>query len=393
MTAEQPTLIVVDDDTEIAALIGQLGERAGFRPVIATDADAFFRAVEHDRSGAIVLDLQMPKLDGMEALRYLADQRSKASILIITGADSRTAASAEHYGTSRNLRMLGAVQKPFMPEDLLGTLRETRSRVQPLTVSDLREAIIANQLTIHYQPTIALTGGDADSIDSIEALIRWNHPERNILTAGSFLNLSDAGGLTEAITDFVLERGIEQLRAWHDGGLALTLRVNVNARLISDREFPDRLGALLREHDMEPRFLTLEINETAALASNPDTLDILTRLRLKAFNLSLDDFGAGCAHLRHLHSIPFSELKIDQSIIALFRPQSPAQRLIEGVIDLGHKLGMTVCAEGVESEETLSFLRGSGCDTAQGHCISRAVPAGEVRRAIAGWRSRRAGPH
>jgi len=391
MSTPLPTLIVVDDDGDIATLIGTIGERAGFQPLIATDADAFFAAVEQHGSDAIVLDLQMPQLDGMEALRYLADQHSKADILILTGADERTAASAERYGASRNLHMLGAMQKPFMPDELLATLKSTRARLRPLTVADLREAVLANQLTIHYQPTVALTGGDADSIDSLEALVRWDHPQRKLLTASSFLDISDAGGLTEAITDFVLERGIQQLRAWHDSDMALALRVNVSARLIADREFPDRLATLLHEHEIEPRFLTIEITEAAALESNPDTLDILTRLRLKGCHLSLDDFGSGCSNLRHLHSVPFTELKIDQSLVALYRPGSTAERLLEGVVELGHKIGLTVCAEGVESEAALEFLRAIGCDTAQGYGISRAVPASEVGRVIAEWRVRCAG--
>jgi EAL domain-containing protein (putative c-di-GMP-specific phosphodiesterase class I) len=182
-----------------------------------------------------------------------------------------------------------------------------------------------------------------------------------------------------------LRRGVEQLRAWRSQNFGIGLRVNVPAQLISDLDFPDRLHSLLLEHDIEPAMLTLEITETAMLDRQENTMDILSRLRIKEINLAIDDFGIGYSSLTQLFRMPFNEMKIDRSLVQKIPEHREARIMVEALVDLAHKLNLTTCAEGVEHPEALEFLHRVGCDEAQGYLISRPVAAQHVGEVLSRW--------
>jgi EAL domain-containing protein (putative c-di-GMP-specific phosphodiesterase class I) len=385
----QPILLTLDDDDEIADVLRAIGERAGFFVVPMTAADPFKEALRQYAPEVIVLDLQMPEMDGVEALRYLADQRIKAGIVLVTGMDERTIASAEQYGTSRGLKILATLQKPFHPEELLEKLLTAKAATQPLTAADLHKAMERDELAVYYQPTIKRFADGTWDITAVEALLRWNHPERGLLAPDAFIEMGETHGLSRAMTDLVIQRGIEQLKGWQAQKLDLGLRVNVAATLITDLGFPDRLQAVFTANEIEPSLLTMEITETAMLDQHADTFDILTRLRVKKINLAIDDFGIGYSSLTQLFRLPFNEMKIDRSLVAKVPQSKEARIMVEALIELAHKLNLSVCAEGVETDEALDFLDSVQCDSAQGFLVSPPVAPKELPDVIEGWNKRR----
>jgi EAL domain-containing protein (putative c-di-GMP-specific phosphodiesterase class I) len=187
------------------------------------------------------------------------------------------------------------------------------------------------------------------------------------------------------MTDFVLQRGIEQLKGWEAVRLRIGLRVNVAATLISDIAFPDRLERMLAEQSLDASSLALEITETAMLEQTPEALDILTRLRIKNIDLAIDDFGIGYSSLTQLFSMPFNEMKIDRSLVGKITESKEAWIMVDALVSLAHKLALTVCAEGVEDAATLEALSNFGCDYAQGYFVSPPVPAAEIPKIVARW--------
>jgi EAL domain-containing protein (putative c-di-GMP-specific phosphodiesterase class I)/FixJ family two-component response regulator len=380
-----PVLLVVDDDQDIVETICAIGVRAGFRTVSSTSSGRLRELVDSARPDAIVLDLQMPGDDGVSALRYLADARCAAKILLVTGMDERTIASAEQYGLRRGLAVVGAVQKPFDPDELRERLERTHAAIRPLTGADLAQAIDNGDLAVHYQPIIRRFADNTWDVAAVEALLRWNHPIRGLLTPDAFVSMGEQYGLSVAMTDFVLQRGIEQLKGWEAQRLRLGLRVNISATLIADVGFPDRLERLLIAQSVDPEALALEITETAMLEQTPEAFDILTRLRIKQIGLSIDDFGTGYSSLTQLFRMPFNEMKIDRSLVSRISESKEASIMVDALIALAHKLNLTACAEGVEDRATLEALGKFGVDFAQGYFVSTPVPAAEIPRIVAHW--------
>jgi EAL domain-containing protein (putative c-di-GMP-specific phosphodiesterase class I) len=389
MNDRAPVLLGLDDDQALCDVVQGIGEQAGFAVTVKTSARPFQESLRLLEPDVIMLDLQMRGMDGVQMLRYLADQSVDAGILLVSGMDERTIASAEQFGISRGLRMLGTLQKPFMAEELLEKLLFAKAATQPLTPADLRKAIEHGELRVYYQPTIRRFADGSWDIAAMEALVRWDHPERGMLAPGVFIEMSEEQGLGRAVTDFVIQQGVEQLKGWHAAKLNVGLRVNVPATLITDIDFPDRLEAILSGHEIDPSELTIEISEAAMLDKDSDTYDILTRLRVKNINLAIDDFGIGHSSLTQLFRMPFNEMKIDKSLVLRVPQSKEAKIMVDALVELAHKLNLTVCAEGVESEETLDFLTRVACDAAQGFLISPPIVAQAVPDVIRRWDAQR----
>ncbi len=385
MRDRSPVLLAVDDDQDIVDTITALGVRAGFQSTSSTTPERLGDILGQEAVDVIVLDLQMPGMDGVNALRYLADSNVTARILLVTGMDERTLAAAEQYGLRRGLRMLGALQKPFDPEELLLRLERVHAALRPITAEDLEHGIENGELVIYYQPIIRRFADNTWDVCAVEALLRWNHPIRGLVTPDSFIAMGETHGLSRAMTDFVLQRGIEQLKGWFAQRLRIGLRVNIAATLIADLGFPDRLEAMLAEQSLDADMLSLEVTETGMLEQTPETFDILTRLRIKNINLAIDDFGIGYSSLTQLFRMPFNEMKIDKSLVGKIVESKEAAIMVDALIALAHKLGLTVCAEGVEDAATLDMLEKFSCDYVQGYYISPPVPASEVPKIIARW--------
>jgi len=384
--ADNPNrLLVVDDEPDIVAFIEEVAADMGYA-VESTDGPAQFKTLlDGFKPSVVILDLQLPQADGVVLLRSLSDAGNGAKVLLISGMDRKVLSATQELGVSRGVAMLGLLPKPLMIEELEAKLAEAFQAVCNLDAAELQRGLDAGEIRPYYQPKAYLTDEGGWYINGAEALARWEHPEMGLVMPNEFIALAEETGKIGALTESMLLESIKQIRKWADEGEELRCSVNLPPSLVADLGFPDRVAALLKEHDVDGRLLTLEITETAVMLEPKLTMDILTRLRVKRIGLSLDDFGTGYSSLTQLYQMPFDELKIDRSLTMNIPNTREANTMVGSLIDLGHNLGLTICAEGVESRAALDLLATLGCDSCQGFFISRAVPPAEMRPLLERW--------
>jgi len=381
-------LLVMDDDPDVGSFFGQVGEDLGFEVRVLAEPERFAAMVLEFSPTVLLLDLQMPGRDGIELLRELASLDRRPKVLIASGLDSRVLTTAAELGTSMGVDIAGAFCKPIALDELEVLLVRLKSQNKVITANHLRQAIEQGQLVVHYLPKATLKSPGRWIIEGAEALVRWEHPEYGLLYPKDFIGLAEESGLIMEVTDFVFRASMEQARVWFANGLYMELGVNLSAQLLGDLRFPDRLLTLIRENNLDPSMVTIELTETAAMQDPSVALDILARLRVKNINLCLDDFGTGASSLTHLYRMPFSEVKLDNQFTNDMRLREDARALVEGLIYLAHKLKMRACAEGVEDEGTLAMLEAMHCDKIQGHLIGAAVRAKDLEAVVERWNSR-----
>jgi diguanylate cyclase (GGDEF)-like protein/PAS domain S-box-containing protein len=252
---------------------------------------------------------------------------------------------------------------------------ESRSPDQLSLVVELRGAIERNELVLHYQPKLHLRTG---IMTRVEVLVRWNHPKRGLLAPGVFIPLAERTGLIRSVTDWLLDRALEQCRNWQDAGAPIHVAVNISAKSLLDPALPQKVQAALTRWNVDPRFLKIEITESSIMADPAHALAILSMLQSMGVRLSVDDFGTGYSSLTHLRQLPIDEIKIDKSFVTTMTTNDADAAIVRTVIDLAHNLGKQVCAEGVEDEATWRMLADLRCDLAQGFYIARPMPADEL---------------
>jgi len=382
-------LLAVDDERDFLELVAELAQGVGYQVLTAHTAEGFRELFALHRPSLVLLDLQMPGMDGVEALRYLARQNTQTGIVLASGMDQRVLTSARQLGESLGLRMLGILQKPALVEDIEGVLKKHLQADDSISVDDLRRAVEEYELVVHYQPKLQRAGRDW-RVSGAEALVRWQHPQRGLLYPGQFLPLAEEHGLIASITDFVLTDAIRQVGHWRARGLNLGVAVNLAPRLVKDLEFPDRLTRILREYEVPAEQLTLEVTEAASLSDGDLVMDSFTRLRVRGVGLALDDFGVGTSSLTQLYKLPFSEVKIDRALIAEIPNNRAASVIARAIVELSHNLSLSVCAEGIETTEAFDFMDQAGCDALQGDFISKSIPAAEAELFMVAWSGGRA---
>jgi len=241
--------------------------------------------------------------------------------------------------------------------------------------AELRSAIEEDQMVLFYQPKLDLARG---CIDSVEALIRWQHPERGMIPPDQFIPLSEQRGLIGPLTEWVIQRALRQYKEWQQQGIFLQIAVNLSSRVLYDLSLPNKIESYLVELQLSPSALSLEITEEATMLDPERALTILNSLRKMGISLSIDDFGTGHSSLSYLKRLPVDEIKIDRSFVMEMEGSENDAKIVHATIDLSHNLGLKVVAEGVETEEALNILNDLNCDYAQGYYLSRPVPADEL---------------
>jgi diguanylate cyclase (GGDEF)-like protein len=245
-------------------------------------------------------------------------------------------------------------------------------------MAELREAIDNNHLALHYQPKVSLR---TSRIVGVEALVRWQHPRRGTVRPDQFIPLAEKTGLIQLLTQWVLEAALDQARAWKRKGWDLSVSMNLSARNIQDPYFPAQAASLLRENGLGSRGLTMEITESALLEDPAKASKVLTDLSRSGVQFSIDDFGTGYSSLAYLKHLPVSEIKIYRCFVMDLMANPDNATIVRSTIELGHNLGLSVVAEGVEDRQTWQGLAALGCDDAQGYYMCRPLPAD----ALEGW--------
>ena len=254
--------------------------------------------------------------------------------------------------------------------------KEARSRFG--IQDELRQAIDYGQLRLHYQPKLPLTG--LDEPIWMEALVRWEHPDRGLLQPADFLPLAEESGLIVELGRWVLTEACRQGRHWRDSrpGQSLAVCVNLAARQFHESQLAAEVEAALQTAGLTPDRLMLEVTESAMMQDVESAAATLRGLKPLGLKVAIDDFGTGYSSLSYLHHFPVDCLKIDRSFIANLESATHTRFLVQGIISLAHALGLTVAAEGVETSEQLAQLRGMGCDFAQGYYLARPLPADQA---------------
>ncbi|MCH9782515.1 MAG: EAL domain-containing response regulator [Gammaproteobacteria bacterium] len=392
-------LLVLDDDPDIGQTVRNMAENLGYQCRVTTRPDDFFEALDGWRPSHILLDLVMPEMDGMEVIRHLADRRCDATLIISSGLGNRVIDAASRAASQHQLNMAGVLAKPFSIRDLRALLgrqppaspvpRPVAGAMPEITPAMLADAIQTNQIGLVYQPKVRCA---EDTVTvGFEALARWTHPQWGPIPPDRFILLAEREGLIEPLTRKVLVQACATMaairrtrgRAADDWSMA----VNLSARCLTHFDMADKLVTLCQLHGLEPRHLTLELTETAAMEDGVLALDLLTRLRMKGFQLAIDDFGVGYSSMVQLARLPFSELKLDKAFVIAADHSREARTIIKSAVDLGHQLDLKVIAEGVETDAALAFLRETGCDFMQGYYIARPMEGED----IGGWLEDREG--
>jgi len=237
---------------------------------------------------------------------------------------------------------------------------------------DLRDALAREQFVLHYQPQVAL---DDEGVVGAEVLVRWEHPRHGLVLPGEFIGLCEELGLIGALSNLVMTDALTELQGWHARGLPTRLALNISPAQFRAPGIELTVERILKETGVDPSAIELELTETSVIDHTQTALDSLHRLCALGVTLSLDDFGTGYSSLSYVRRLPVSKLKIDQSFIHNLVTNRSDRSIVEGIIQLCHKLQLTVVAEGVETNEQHKLLREMGCDAIQGRLFSPPVPA------------------
>jgi diguanylate cyclase (GGDEF)-like protein/PAS domain S-box-containing protein len=251
--------------------------------------------------------------------------------------------------------------------------------------NDLRHAVERGELAVHYQPQIDLRAG---GIVGFEALVRWRHPQRGMVSPAEFIPAAEEAGLINPIGEWVLGAACAQAVAWHRSGHTfLQAAVNCSARQFQDEGFVAAVDRILRESGMPAQRLELEITESVIIQRSEEVNARFQALEDMGVRISIDDFGTGYSSLSYLKRLSIHQLKIDQSFVRDIGNDPNDAAIVSAIVTIAHSLGLEVVAEGVETAEQLTFLRAVGCDSAQGYLFSKPLPAEEFERLLANWRA------
>ena len=389
-------ILVLDDDPVTLILMERMLANLGFPNVRTFDlGERALLCLAEDENAVdlIVLDLNMPGMDGVEFLRKLVELKFTGGVILASGEDEPIQQAAETLIRAHRITALGHLHKPVQPEALTalidkwkpGTWSSRRGVARSYASEDVARAIVNHEFVNHYQPVVAVATG---AVVGVETLVRWQHPADGMVFPDSFIHVAEEHGHINALTQVVLDGAIPQARSWLDAGRRLRVSVNVSMDNLTALAFPDVLARQVAHAGLSASDIVLEITESRLMPELKTVLDVLTRLRLKRFRLSIDDFGTGHSSLAQLRDIPFDELKVDRGFVHGAADNEKKRAICDASLRLARQLGIAVVAEGVEDEDDWRYLRQQGCDYAQGYYIARPMPGPELLTWIDRWSER-----
>ncbi|UJP05682.1 MAG: EAL domain-containing response regulator [Nitrosomonas sp.] len=397
-SASDIKILILDDDTFMLKLLTKMLAKLGYTAVITCDngSDALKKLDQADTSpDLILLDLNMPDMDGIEFVRHLVERNYLGKLILVSGEDERMLRTAEKLVHAHKIPMLGYLHKPVDSGKLAEMLHhwEIDTLANPASASkkiysadDIKAAINNRELVNYYQPKVAVATGE---VIGVETLVRWLHPQDGLIAPDRFIHVAEKNHLIDDLTRLVLAQAVAQAGKWHREGQTLRVSVNVTMDNLASLDFQDEVFNLVSENNLPPQKIVIEITESQVMG--PDArvpLEILTRLRLKRFHLSIDDFGTGHSSLAQLRDIPFNELKIDQGFVHRAWEDDTLRAIYDASLAMGKQLGMDIVAEGVEDRNDWELLHDTGCDMAQGNFISPPFPAEDFSRWLSEWKNR-----
>jgi EAL domain-containing protein (putative c-di-GMP-specific phosphodiesterase class I) len=375
------SFLVLEHDTLQRQLTVELLRDAGASAVFeAADGHAALERLEDGRSriDIIISDLDMPSMDGMELMRHMSSGRCPTSIIVASATDRGLLASVEAMAAAYGVNFLGTIEKPITRSKLEG-LVELHGPAQTLAIPPLTTAVTFtlqevlaglenDEFEPIFQPQIELATG---RVCGIEALARWQHPEHGLVTPSAFIRLLEESTNIDALTQCMLRCSARFRRELDKLGIDCPLAVNISLTALHDVAIADQITRIVREENVSPREIVLEMTERSPSTDLGRVLENLTRLRMHGFELSIDDFGTGYSSLEQLARVPFTEIKIDQSFVTHAGEKAAAKIILESSLDLARKLKLRAIAEGVETQANWDLLQELGCEFAQGYYIAK----------------------
>jgi len=293
---------------------------------------------------------------------------------------SLTTAMVNAEAAARYAKRNGGATFAFFEPRMLGDARE-----QVELLRDLRQAVARQQLELYYQPKVHAPSGE---ITGAEALLRWHHPQRGMVSPAVFIPIAERHGLIGVLGQWVIDEACRQARVWRDEGLRMRVAINLSVHQLRQPDLAERIAAALQRHQVNPQLLTCEITESAAMEDGEGTMRIFEKLAAVGVHISIDDFGTGYSSLAYLRKLPAGELKIDRGFVLDLESSADARAVVDAVVKLAQALGLKVVAEGVETEGQANVLRSLGCDELQGYLYAKPMSA----KALALWAMNDDGP-
>ncbi len=377
-------LLVFDDEDAVGRTIVRAARLAGLDAVAVTDADSFAARLVDGLPHAVVLDLQLGATDGIEQLRRLAASKFGGVLVLMSGFDARVLATARGLADGLGLNVQGVMEKPLRLEQLEAMLRRLPRAAEDVTLERIRDAIAQDELVLDFQPVVRR---DPAELRKLEALVRWDHPRLGRIAPGAFLPLAETDRPTiDALTDWVIRAVVDAYNVLAELGVRVPVALNMSVHNLHDLALPDRLAGYLTVGDMPARDLCVQITETVAVTDTARCMDVLTRLRLKGVELSINDFGTGHGSLSLLHQMPFSEVKISRAFASQMVTSRDTRAIVKAIVDMAGSLGMGFAAEGVDNAQIATLLEQMGVRHLQGDLIAPPMPVESVPAWLAGWR-------
>jgi EAL domain-containing protein (putative c-di-GMP-specific phosphodiesterase class I)/ActR/RegA family two-component response regulator len=383
MTDGSRRLLVVDDERIQRLIVTRAVESVGFTVDGAANLDEAAEWLSRRRYDAIVLDLSLGAREGVSLLHALRGGGADPLVVLISGMDARVRTASCRLAEALGLRVAGALEKPIVPATLRALLRDATPReaadqgvaAAVPSAAQLATAIDRGEITVAFQPKVALV---TRRVTGLEALARWQPAGSKPVPPDLFIPLAERHGLITRLTRQVLRQSLDACRGWRDRHPECSVAVNISPLMLANPELPEEIDAALVEAGVAPGVLIAEVTEGMVIADPLLAIEVLTRLRIKGVRLSIDDFGTGHSSLLSLMRLPFNELKIDRSFVAVCDTDPEAWKIIRATISLAHELGLDVVAEGVESAAIEERLIGAGCDVGQGWRFGRPMPAAAI---------------
>lgn len=384
MSARDLNILVVDDDDFLRATTRMMLRKFSAASILEAangmQALEVLRRAEGSPVDLVLCDLNMPEMDGMEFLRHLGEAHSNVSVIIISSHDDTLISSVRKMAAAYGVHLLGAAQKPVSSERLEALILEFRA-AQPVaafhraagpsfTLDQILQGVAAKQFVPFFQPKVSFKTG---AVCGAEALARWMHPDHGVVAPYAFIETLENSGNIDGLTFLILEQAAAACRKFHEDGLAISVSVNLSLNSLGDPKLAEKITQTVKDAGADPKFIILEVTESATMKNVAHSLENLARLRMHGFGLSVDDYGTGSSNIQQLTRVAFSELKIDQSFVKNCADNKELGVIVRSSIDMAHRLKMPCTAEGVETRSDWDALRDMDCDVAQGYYISRPV--------------------
>jgi EAL domain-containing protein (putative c-di-GMP-specific phosphodiesterase class I)/AmiR/NasT family two-component response regulator len=374
-------VLILDDEELLARMLGRVAHAAGFETSVAVTPKEFAASYESAVPDVVILDLALGESDGIEQIHYLTKRGYQHELVLVSGVDTKVLNAAASIARSQGLTVAGALRKPIRMADLTALLRRIDSDPETFTTERILTAVRSNELTLQLQPVVSATDG---SVLWAEALVSWDHPTLGLLAPERFLPVAEKSrAVIEMLTEWSVVESLATYAKLRETGCTVPIATNVSARNLADPVFADLIIDHLAEAHVPPDALRLQFSEAGLAAAPREPIDTLARLRLKGLALSLDHYGTGETTIRQLLCVPFSELKLDPTIVARCFDSKEALAVLKAATGIAAAMEFTTTAVGVESERQREALRELGVDNVQGPLVAQPMALEDFRAWLA----------